>query len=139
MSEIKEDRLVKCMFYMLLGKDFSETNYHWKYLQSNSYGTAYDSYPSPDHFVIITTPLWIKYSLGKVVLSIIVITIFLAGILKGYKEVMKRMKIRKVIQSKKLVVLENIQNSLDIANNMKHNAYQPIKTLKVKKNSEIVV
>jgi hypothetical protein len=68
-----------------------------------------------------------------------VITIFLAGILKGYKEVMKRMKIRKVIQSKKLVVLENILNSLDIANNMKHNAYQPIKTLKVKKNSEIVV
>jgi hypothetical protein len=132
MSNLKEDRLVKCMFYLLLGKDFSDSNYHWKYLQSNVYGTAYDSYPSPENFIIVTTPIWIKYKLGKAFFSIIVITIFLAAIFEGFR----RLKIRNAIQSKSSVVLKEIENSLDIAKNKIHNTYQPIKKEKVKKHDK---
>jgi hypothetical protein len=132
MSNLKEDRLVKCMFYLLLGKDFSDSNYHWKYVQSNAYGTAYDSYPSPENFVIITTPTCIKYKLGQAFFSIIVITTFLGAIFLY----IKRLKIRNAIQSKSTVVLKEIENSLDIANKKKHNTYQPIKKVKVNKHDK---
>lgn len=95
LSNLNEDQLVVCMFHLLLGRDLASSVETWKYLQNYTSGTAYDSYPSPANFVIITTPIWKRYKLGKIVAITAIIACTFAVIFVGCVVLIKRFRNRK--------------------------------------------
>jgi hypothetical protein len=109
------------MFYVLLGRDLASSNYNWKYLQNYTSGTAYDSYPTPDNFVIINTPIWRRYRAVKAVVIVVIVTFSLAALFTVFFFLMKRLKIRNI-------GVENLsQISLSAGSNVDQKEYRAIR------------